>query len=98
MIDFIDISRTQFYNMTPEEAFPRSVSDVEKHKSSLNIYGKGCPIHVRGSLLHNHYIKEKGLEKKYSMINNGDKIKFVYLKKSKSNQRECHFFQQRVPT
>ena len=98
MIDFIDTSRTQFYNMTPEEvAFPRSVSDVEKHKSSLNIYGKGCPIHVRGSLLHNHYIKEKGLEKKYSMINNGDKIKFVYLKKANPIRENVISFNNEFP-
>ena len=98
MIDFIDASRTQFYNMSPEEvAFPRSVSDVDKHKSSLNIYGKGCPIHVRGSLLHNHYIKEKGLEKKYSMINNGDKIKFVYLKKANPIRENVISFANEFP-
>ena len=64
-----------------ETAFPRSVSDVNKHKNNATIYGKGCPMHVRGALLHNHYVKKKGLENKYSMINNGDKIKFVQLKK-----------------
>jgi len=36
---------------------------------------------VRGALLFNHYIKEKNLTHKYSLINNGEKIKFCYLKK-----------------
>ena len=82
VIDFIDKSRIQFKSLPPEEiAFPRSVSDVEKYKSHSEIYSKGTPIHVRGSLLFNHYIKKNKLDHKYSLINNGEKIKFLYLKK-----------------
>mgnify|MGYP006244358255 CR=1 FL=1 len=67
--------------MTPEEvAFPRSVSNVSKYKSTSDIYTKGTPIHARGALLFNHHIKKNGLDKKYSLIGNGEKIKFCYLK------------------
>jgi DNA polymerase elongation subunit (family B) len=81
VIKFIDKCRNDFHKLSPEEvSFPRSVSDVLKNRCSSNIYSKGTPIHVRGALLFNHYIKEKKLDKKYSLIQNGEKIKFCYLK------------------
>ena len=98
MIKFIDQARIKFNKLSVEElAFPRSISDVNKHKNHVTIYGKGCPIHVRGSLLHNHYIKERGLDNKYSLINNGEKIKFIYLKKPNIIQENVISFIQDFP-
>jgi len=82
VIKFIDDCRAKFKTLPPEEiAFPRTVSNVKKYYNYTDIYVKGTPIHCRGALLFNHYIKKNKLDRKYSLIGNGEKIKFIYLKK-----------------
>jgi DNA polymerase elongation subunit (family B) len=99
VINFIDKCRDQFKKMPPEQiAFPRTASDVVKYRSSSDIYVKGTPIHIRGALLFNHYVKENKLTNKYSLIANGEKIKFLYLKKPNTIQENIISFIQDFPT
>ena len=98
VIDFIDQCRTKFSSLPPEEiSFPRTVSNVKKYKSVNAIYEKGTPIHARGALLFNHYVKKNKLTQKYSLINNGEKIKFCYLKRPNPIQENVISFIQQFP-
>jgi len=98
VIEYIDKCRKEFRKLPPEQiAFPRSASDVKKYHSHADIYSKGTPIHIRGALLFNHYIKEKKLTNKYSLIANGEKIKFLYLKKPNIIQENIISFIQDFP-
>ena len=98
MINFIDRCREEFKSLPPEQiAFPRTASDIRKYYSSSSIYAPKTPIQVRGALLFNHYIKEKKLTNKYSLINNGEKVKFIFLKKPNIIQENVISFIQQFP-
>ena len=98
MIDYIDSCRTKFKSLSPEEiSFPRTASNVTKYKGTHKIYEKGTPMHVRGALLYNFYVKEKKLDKKYAYIQNGEKIKFCYLKNPNPIRENVMSFIQDFP-
>jgi DNA polymerase elongation subunit (family B) len=98
VIDYIDKCRKEFKTLPPEDiAFPRTASDVRKYSASSTIYAKGTPIHIRGALLFNHYVKQKKLLNKYSPIGNGEKVKFLYLKKPNIIQENVISFIQDFP-
>ncbi len=98
VIDYIEESRAKFRKLPPEDiAFPRTASNVQKYKAHSTIYAKGTPIHIRGALLFNHYVKQKNLDNKYSPIGNGEKVKFLYLKKPNIIQENVISFIQDFP-
>ena len=79
--DFLISFRNEFKNLPPEDiAYPRSCNGLKKFGSSSSIFIKGTPMHIKGSLVYNHMIKQKKLDFKYQYIQEGDKIKFVELR------------------
>jgi DNA polymerase elongation subunit (family B) len=77
---FIEDFRKEFFDLPAEDIAKISGTDnIEKYMVGLS-YKKGCPMHVRGAIVYNEFLKTKKLEKKYQLVQSGDKIKFVYLK------------------
>jgi len=98
-IEYIENCRKEFKSLPPEEvSFPRTASNVEKWHSSADLYGKGCPIHIRGAILYNHWTKKKEISHKYAKIQNGEKIKFCYLKTPNWMHENVISFIQDFPT
>ena len=80
LIKFVADFKKEFFKMTPEQiAFPRTCNNVLKYTDTSNVYKKGTPIHVKGALIYNHYLKRNHLTYKYPIIKEGDKIKFLML-------------------
>ena len=81
MIDYIsDIKRETQQQSYIDIAFPRGCNGLEKYRSYSEIYKKGTPIAVRGALLYNHYLKQYKITNKFPLIQEGEKVKFIYLK------------------
>lgn len=77
VIKFISDFRTEHRNLPFEDiAFPRGVNGTTKYR----LDSKHLPIHVRAALVYNKAIKAAGIEDRFSTIQDGDKIKFCYLK------------------
>ena len=78
---FIRDFKEEFRKLDPIAIAKTSgVSELKKYQEKGSIYRKGTPMHVRGSLMYNHFLKEKGLDKKFETIQGGDKVKLLYLK------------------
>ena len=97
--DYILNFREEFKSLPPEEvSFPRSVNGLKTYTDAGQIYTKGTPIHVRGALIYNYFLKKYDLTKKYQLIQEGEKLKFTYVKQPNPFGDNVISYPSRLPT
>jgi DNA polymerase elongation subunit (family B) len=95
---FIADFKIKFNSLPPEDiSFPRGLNGLNKYSDALTLYKPSTPIHVKGAILYNHFLKEKNLTKKYPLIQEGEKIKFAYLKKPNPFKDTVISYPSRLP-
>jgi DNA polymerase elongation subunit (family B) len=57
-----------------------SILEKQKDKRVFSLFHKGTPVHVKAAIAYNDLVRYFKQDNKYGFINNGDKIRWVYLK------------------
>ncbi len=98
MNKFIQDFRKEFMTLPPElVAYPRSVNGLKKWRDHSSLFKKGAPIHVKGAILYNHLVEKENLNGRYPFIQEGDKIKFLYMKLPNLYQSSSIAFITKLP-
>lgn len=76
---FIELFKNRFKTLPFDEvAFPRGIKGMDKYYDPEFICGKHTPIQIRGALVYNLMLEEKGITN-FQPLYDGDKAKFCYL-------------------
>lgn len=96
--DYVERRRSEFRSYPIEAiAFPRGVNNMRKYSDPEKIYRGGCPIAVRAALLYNNLLVKKNLGGKYPRIEEGSKIKFIYLREPNTLKEDVVGFIDTLP-
>lgn len=109
--NYISETKDKFYKLPVEDfAFPKKITDIKKYIDSTqetsvfdddvdndDSYKKGSPIHVKGSIFYNNLLDKYKLTNKLMKIENGDAIKYLYLKQPNPINNNTIAFIDKLP-
>jgi len=78
---FVAKFKEEFKSLPLEDiATPTGMKGLNEYSDGKTIYKKGTAIHIKGSLLYNARLRELKLDRQYPLIQDGEKIKYTYLR------------------
>lgn len=96
--EFVENTEKEMLEMTTDQlALPKGCNNLAKYTSQSTIYEKGTPQHVKGALLYNHYVVKKGVQNKYPLIREGDKVRVIHLMKPNPLMAESFAYLTELP-
>lgn len=98
LITFINQFKDEFKKLPEDEiAFPRGINGLRKYADETSIFSKGTPIHVRGALIYNRELSDRGLDKDWETIKEGEKVKYIFLKEPNPMRSNVLSFSTLIP-
>ena len=97
LIKFVADFKEVFKTLSLEGLFPRSCNNIDKYVDSNSIYKKGHTYSCKRRLIYNHHILKNKLQRKYPLIKDGDKIKFLMLRQPNTVKDTVISFSTKIP-
>jgi DNA polymerase elongation subunit (family B) len=92
ILNFRDILTTLSVEKVARNTAVKEITKYEKNTGLLtDSFPKGTPAHVKAAMAYNRLLKQLGKEKINAPIRDGDKIKYVFLKKNQYNLETIAF-------
>lgn len=90
--------KEKIFQLDPTQiASPKTCNGIKKYSDEEGNPIKGAQAHVKGVLAYNKYIRAHKLENEYPIIQDGEKVKFVWLKVPNPIGSETFAFINRIP-
>lgn len=85
--DYVAKFKEEFYGLPFHDvASPRGVNGIATYDLGQGKYKSGVPLHTRGAIVYNNTIDKLGLTNTHFKIQDGDKIKYCYMKSNPTGE------------